>query len=33
VALTLPRAVGVPRAKEILFRNRRIEAPEAAHMG
>jgi 2-(1,2-epoxy-1,2-dihydrophenyl)acetyl-CoA isomerase len=31
--LTLPRAVGVPRAKEILLSNRRIDSDEAARIG
>lgn len=30
---TLPRAVGVPRAKEILFSNRRVTAKEAVEIG
>jgi 2-(1,2-epoxy-1,2-dihydrophenyl)acetyl-CoA isomerase len=31
--LTLPRAVGVPRAKEILLSNRRVHSDEAARIG
>ena len=33
VALTLPRAVGVVRAKDILLRNRRLSAAEALGIG
>ena len=33
VALTLPRSVGIGRAKEILLTNRRIEAVEAVATG
>jgi len=33
LALTLPRAVGMPRAKNILLRNLRISGSEAAAMG
>ncbi|MDB5582416.1 MAG: enoyl-CoA hydratase [Bradyrhizobium sp.] len=33
VALTLPRAVGMVRAKDILFNNRRISGVDAAAMG
>jgi 2-(1,2-epoxy-1,2-dihydrophenyl)acetyl-CoA isomerase len=33
VALTLPRAVGMTRAKDILFNNRRISGAEAGAMG
>jgi 2-(1,2-epoxy-1,2-dihydrophenyl)acetyl-CoA isomerase len=33
LALTLPRAIGAPRAKDILLTNRRVEAAEAAAIG
>ena len=33
LAFTLPRAVGAPRAAEILFADRKITAPEALGMG
>lgn len=33
LALTLPRAVGMLRAKDLLLSNRRVEAAEAAAMG
>jgi 2-(1,2-epoxy-1,2-dihydrophenyl)acetyl-CoA isomerase len=33
LALTLPRAIGTPRAKEILLTNRRIEPAEAEAIG
>ncbi len=33
LGLTLPRAVGVPRAKDMLLTNRKVEAAEAFAMG
>ena len=33
ITMTLPRAVGVPRAKDILLTNRKVSASEALEMG